>query len=181
MSGPGAWDGILDPGEEILWQGRPDQSFAIPPVNFGKAVFGLFFAGFATFWMIMASQAPGPFWMFGLIFFFAGVGMIAEALLMPTFRRRNTWYTLTDRRAFIASKTLLGGRKLDSYPIDPDTKLSLIDLTLGTIHFAEKTKRTDNGTVQTAIGFERITDAREVYALMRQIQRREDTLPEEQA
>lgn len=181
MTGQAGWDGILDPGEEILWQGRPDPGFAIPPGNIGKAVFGMFFAGFATFWMVMASMAPGPFWMFGLIFFFAGLGIIAEALILPTYRRRNTWYTLTNQRAFIASRSLTGARKLDAHPVTEQTRLSLSDGHLGAVHFAEEVKHSRNGTIRTAIGFERIPDAREVYALLRQIQRRDETPPEDQA
>ena len=178
MSGAAGWDGILDPGEEILWQGRPDPGFAIPPDNMLRAVFGIFFAGFAVFWMTMASVSPGRFWMFGLIHFAAGLGIAGEALVMPTVRRRNTWYTLTDRRAFIASRSLIGARKLDSHPITDRTRLSLSDGTLGTVHFAEKSRRSGNRTTRTPIGFERISDAREVYALMRQVQRRGNETPE---
>ena len=29
MSAPDPWAGLLDPGEEILWQGRPERGFAL--------------------------------------------------------------------------------------------------------------------------------------------------------
>lgn len=181
MSGPAGWDGILDPGEDILWQGRPDPGFAVPPGGLIKALFGAVFTGASVVWMMMAAHAPGPFWMVGLIFFFAGLGIIGDALVMPTIRRRNTWYTLTGSRAFIARRLLLRGRRLDSYPIGPDTKLTLVDGALGSVHFAAPTRRSETRTGTVPVGFERIPDAREVYALMRQIQRPDTTSSERTA
>ncbi|MGR3492221.1 MAG: aspartate carbamoyltransferase catalytic subunit, partial [Shimia sp.] len=85
--------------------------------------------------------------------------------------RRHTWYTLTTRRAFIATDKPIVGRKLSSYPLAPDTKIDFIDGPPDTIHFAEKTHRGDNGTTVTPIGFERIDGGREVLRLMRGVQR----------
>jgi len=175
MSGQAGWDGILDPGEKILWQGRPDPAFCVSVGNIAMAVFGVFFASFATFWMVMASQAPGPFWMFGLIFFFAGLGIVIGAVVGPTYRRRHTWYTLTDQRAFVATDLPLLGRKLESFPINARSPLSLQEGRPGSVHFAEKTKRGKNGPYTVQVGFERIGEARDVYALLRQIQRRDET------
>ena len=45
------WEGILDPGEKVLWQGRPDPKLHISGVHVFSGVFGLIFAGFALIWM----------------------------------------------------------------------------------------------------------------------------------
>ncbi len=165
------WDGILDPGEEVIWQGRPDGAVVFKPANIATFLFGLAFAGFALFWMIMASTAGGFFWMFGLIHFSVGIGISIGGLFWSAYRRRHSWYTLSNRRAFIASDLPLRGRSLDSYPITPDTVLSLDDGPLPTLHFAETTKRTKNGHRRIKIGFERIAEGRDVYRMMRDIQR----------
>jgi hypothetical protein len=171
MSVPAGWEGILDEGEEILWQGRPDSAFAFQPRMMIMTVFGVFFAGFALFWMLMASMAGGYFWMFGLIHFAVGIGIVAGTLWGPTFRRRRTWYTLTDRRAFVATDLPLVGRRLKSYPITAGSVLSYDQQDPATIHFAHEMRRGRNGSTRVDVGFDRIHDGAEVYRLMRQVQR----------
>lgn len=168
----GTWDDILDPSEQILWQGRPDPGLSIGPANILTAVFGTFFAGFALVWMVMASMAGGLFWMFGLIHFSVGIGIVAAALFGNAFMRAHTWYTLSDRRAFIATDLPLIGRKLKSYPITGDSVLEFHDADLPTIWFAEDSRRTRRGHRAVKRGFERLTDARTVYQAMRDIQRK---------
>jgi len=173
MNTQGDWAGILDPGETILWQGRPDPGFVLRPAQIGVALFGLAFSAFAMFWMIMASQAPGGFWMFGLIHFSVGAGIIAWAFFWGPYSRRHTWYTLTDRRAFIATDLPVVGKRLKSYPITEDTVLDFESGDLSTIIFHEERKRGKNGHYTVRIGFERIHDGAKVYRLMRNVQERE--------
>ena len=61
MSAPEGWDGILDEGEDIRWQGRPGTKVVWKIGHIFSVLFGLAFAGFALFWMIMASRAGGFF------------------------------------------------------------------------------------------------------------------------
>lgn len=170
---PAGWEGILDPGERILWQGRPVPGIVWRPQQLVALLFGLAFAGFALFWMLMAASAGGFFWMFGLIHFSVGLTVSFGPFFWPAYMRRHTWYTLTDRRAFIATDMPLLGRRLKSFPIERDTVLSYDAGTPATIHFAQVVRRTKNGTSRTDIGFVRVPDGPEVYALMRQIQRGE--------
>ncbi len=164
------WDGILDADEEILWQGRPDGALLLKPENIPLAIFGLVFAGFALFWMRMAASAGGLFWSFGLIHFSVGIAMIIGPSFWSAFRRRHSWYTLTNSRAFIATDMPGLGRRLKSWPIAKDAKLEFIDGTPPSLIFATQTRQGKNGSYQVAIGFERIMDAREVYEMMRNIQ-----------
>ena len=170
MSAPEGWDGILDDGEVILWQGRPGTKVVWKISHIMSFVFGLAFAGFALFWMTMAAQAGGYFWTFGLIHFSVGIGLAIGPPYWSAWRRRHTWYTLTDRRAFIATDLPLQGRKLQSYPIAKDTQLEYDRGEKATIHFAHEYRRTKNGSRRVPIGFERITDGEEVYRLIRKIQ-----------
>lgn len=170
------WEGILDQDETILWQGRPDGAFYFDIGNIFALVFGIFFAGFALFWMLMAAQAGGFFWMFGLLHFFVGLGVAIGPTFYSTFRRRHTWYTLTNRRAFIATDMPIKGKSLDSYPITRSTSMSLQEGPPDTIWFASTTKRTKNGTKTIKIGFEHIDQGRDVLRMMRDVQ--EDTANE---
>lgn len=169
---PEGWRGILDDGERIVWQGRPDQSFQIDIRKAPLALFGTVFAGFALFWMAMAAQAGGFFWMFGLIHFSVGIGLIYSATFWTVLKRRRTWYTLTNRRAFIASNLPFAGKRLDSYALTPETRLSLKSGNPGSVVFAREERRGSKGRRYTVdIGFERIAEADQVYALMRDAQR----------
>lgn len=170
---PAGWEGLLDPGERIVWQGRPDTAVVWTARSIPTMLFGVVFAGFALFWMIMASEAPGNFWMFGLIHFAVGVGLIIGPTFWSAYRRRNSWYTLTDRRAFIATDMPPMGRRLKSYPIDADTVLEFDGNEPGTIHFAHEYRRSKNGSYKVNIGFERVTGAAEVYGHFRAVQRGE--------
>jgi len=165
------WEDILDDDEEIIWQGRPDGQVVIGIKNIIGVIFGMFFAGFALFWMVMASSAGGMFWAFGLIHFSVGVGIMAGAVLLKPYIRRNSWYTLTSRRAFIASELPLVGRRLKSYPIGARTELDFREGDPSTIIFATEIKRTNNGTSKTEIGFERIENGRDVYKKFREVQK----------
>lgn len=165
-----SWAGLLQPDEHIVWQGAPDHSWHIGFGGMAMAAFGIFFAGFAVFWMTMASQAGGAFWMFGLIHFAAGIGIIFGGLVYPTYRRRHTFYSLTNKNAFIATDMPIVGRKLKSYPITASTPLDFTPGPLATIHFATETRRTKNGSKQVPIGFERIPDGAAVYTTIRDLQ-----------
>lgn len=173
MTGAQGWDGILDPDEEILWQGRPDPAIVLKVDSIVMTVFGLFFAGFALFWMVMAAQAGGFFWMFGLIHFAVGVGITFGAFLKKPLQNRRTWYSLSNKRAFIATDYPIRGRRLRSWPINGDTALSMDEGELSTITFATRAYRHKGRNRTRNIGFERIADGPHVYRLMRDIQRAE--------
>jgi len=168
---PPGWEGILDPGERILWQGRPDGRVVWRVRHLPTMLFGAVFAGIALIWMILAARAGDFVWTFGLIHFAAGLSLILGPTLWPAFRRQRSWYTLTDRRAFIATDMPIVGKRLKSYPIDADTVLRFDGDDPGTIHFAQDYRRGKNGSRKVDIGFERIAEGRDVYALIRRVQR----------
>lgn len=171
MKPPAGWENILDEGEQILWQGRPDARIVWKIGHIFTFLFGIAFAGFAVFWMVMASAAGGGFWLFGMIHFSVGLGIAFAPPFWGAWRRRHTWYSLSDRRAFIATDTPFVGRRLKSYPITDDTVIGFVPGAPATIHFATEHRRTKNGSRSVAVGFERIADGDEVYAKIRAIQR----------
>ncbi|MBW6505297.1 MAG: aspartate carbamoyltransferase catalytic subunit [Rhodobacteraceae bacterium] len=171
-SKPGGWEGILDDGEAILWQGQPDGRFTFGLRDFVAGLFGFIFAGFALVWMVIAASAGGFFWAFGLIHFSVGAAIAVGGPVWRAYRLRRTWYTLTDRRAFIATDTLTGGRMLEAYPVTAETALTLLGENPGSVHFASVMRRINKRDRLVPIGFERIEDAPGVLALMRDIQKK---------
>lgn len=185
---PPGWEDLLEPGERILWQGRPDARVEWGEVLSFQSMFGLVFTGFAVFWVAMARSMDNHFEdgglttifpLFGLPFVAIGLHLVVGRLLLDAFRRRGTWYTLTDRTAFIAV-TFRGRRRLERYPLARDMPLGLEDGTPGTVWFAEKVTHNAGGwtgtgsnrsyrgpsTTREQVGFRRIETPRRVYQLM---------------
>jgi hypothetical protein len=190
------WEGILDEGEEILWQGAPDGRLDFSGFWSVQTLFAVFFTGFSLFWVGMAFSITGGmgdavgqvvhivFPLFGLPFLGAGVYMLLGRFWADARLRRNSYYTLTNRAAYIGVDAK-GKRSLQRYPIGPNTRLTLEDGGLGAVWFASKvhtmprhvpqmrrSRTRIGGATQTtqAIGFEQIANARAVYAMMRKVQ-----------
>ena len=168
MSAPPGWEGLLDEGEEILWQGRPAARFSLNGVHPMSVLMGVFFMGFSVFWMSTAAGFGGYFWMFGLLFFGIGFWNAVGVHLWRVLLRAGTHYTLTSRRAYVASNAA-GQKTLKSYPIDANTPLQFDGGDPATIWFGAR-NRTQRGLTALPAAFEQISDGRTVYALFRQVQ-----------
>ncbi len=177
MSAIDPWEGLLDPGEVILWQGKPEPGVKLEWDSPFTAFFFIFFTGFSIFWMAMASKAPGPFWMFGLLFFGVGSYNLIGVHFWKAYLRRHQHYTLTNKRAFIGAQRF-GKRSLVSHPITPETKLHYEEGTLSNIWFAEKVSKNFKNPSVEKIGFERLAKGREVFAKFREAQIASDHHPQ---
>lgn len=173
------WRDILDPGETILWQGRPDPHPHWAALSLPRAASGAVVTAIALLWIVVADRItdsgdfPAPFHLFplfGLPFLAIGLHQLAGHVLWDAFRRARTWYTLSDRRAFIATDLPLRGKTLRSYPITADTILTFDDSELASIGFAFEPVPMKRTTRMRGVGFERIADGRAVYALLRGVQ-----------
>lgn len=173
-----AWRPFLSSGEKVLWEGRPVPGFKFSKYAIGKSAVGAIFFLFAIFWMVMAfgitSGGPTPSWgffpLFGLPFALVGAYLTFGHFFWDKWKRDKSNYALSDRRAFIA--TDLFGKSLKSYPIDRDTVLTFEPGSPPSVYFAEKTKRTKNGSYTIPIGFERIDEGEAVYRLLLAMQER---------
>ncbi|WP_444454163.1 aspartate carbamoyltransferase catalytic subunit [Rhodobacter capsulatus] len=164
---PEGWEGIMVPGERILWRGRPIARVKWLRVGI-MAAFGLAFAGFAVFWMVMAARSGAWFWAFGLIHFSVGLGLAVVSILEERMRLQDTFYTLSDRAAYVASRTLLKGRRLDTYPITAGLELGLRGGDkAGDVVFGTRSSWTISGLRAVEVGFLDITGAPEVFAILR--------------
>lgn len=174
------WEGILDEDETILWQGQPKPGIDWIKLLHFQTLFGIFFTGFAVFWIMTAFEMTGGmrggpsifkvFPLFGLIFVAAGLNMVIGRHLWAALTRSSTYYTLTDKAAYIATNTL-GRRKLTRWTFAEMGAVSLIDTTYGSVMFAEKRMASGNvrpssTALRTPVGFERIEDARQVHRML---------------
>lgn len=186
---PDGWQDILAPGERILWQGRPQARPDWAALISGKggvtgSLFGLFFAGFALFWIVqaasMTARAEGPlarlFPLFGLPFLVVGLNLVLGPALRPWAGLRGTWYTLTDRNAYIATRRL-GRRNLQRHPLAPGMLPALEDGSPGSVWFATMPGPGGGAWRGTGaagayggsggrVGFQNIPDARAVFRLL---------------
>ena len=170
MSTQDEWDGILAKDEKIIWQGRPSSEF-----KFQKRMLYHVFSVTVTILaaVIFLNAAPIDnenlnlfiFLALGINVFIALIGVIG-----PGYQRGRTWYTLTNKRGYIATALPMMGRKLRSYPIGPNTGIDFVQGNPPSIHFGTRAVKRDKRTVQEPDGFEYIADAPEVMRLIRDLQ-----------
>lgn len=171
MNTPSDWDDILEQDEVIRWQGRPDSTVKWLWPHFVSLALGLVISLFALLWMLAAAKQGGLLWTFGLLFVAIGLSLILGPPYLRPYIRSRTWYTLTNKRALIATDLPLKGRKVEAYPINTEAPLQL-DPRYGTsVYFATVMRRSRNGAYKMKIGFERIENAEQVYNLMCEIQK----------
>lgn len=163
---PPGWQGILDEGEQILWQGQPERGIRFETFDLRHIIPAVFITCFGLFWMSQAVQFSLFFAAFGLFVVGSGLWQTLGPVLRPAFIRARSFYTLTDRRAIIATDLPFQGRRLASYPIDRATPLEYVASDPPSILFGPPT-----GNKRTRAGFSHIADADRVMAMMRQIQR----------
>jgi hypothetical protein len=168
---PEGWEGLLDQGETILWQGAPDKGIVFSVPQIPEMLLGLVFA------VVPMGAALDPNTtlfsrLFTVPFMIVGLGIAMKSNILASLRRRGSHYTLTNRRAIIATRFPFSGRKLASYPISASTLLHLEEAgEFGTILFHRSEWRDAEGDrLSKNIGFERISEPRRVFSLMRQIQ-----------
>lgn len=110
-------------GETIVWSGQPNPSVIFHSEDFGLIPFSLLWGGFAIFWLLGASGLGG-FWKsqpdhtfqwFGVIwgtpFVLVGQYFIWGRFVYARWKKKRTYYALTNRRALIVEN---GWRRRDS-------------------------------------------------------------------
>lgn len=173
----------LEPGERLLWSGRPRQGLMLRRTDVFMIPFSLLWGGFAIFWFAMAVGGGAPAFMalWGLPFVFVGLYLIGGRFFWDAYQRSKTFYAVTDRRVLILSSGVMGQnlRALNPKSL-PETSLNLRPDGSGTITFG--TSPFFYGMGNTGFGrsqryappaFEGIADARSVYTLIQRVQRGE--------
>jgi len=167
----------LQPGERLLWSGRPDPIRGMLP-TFAIWLFAIPWTCFAVFWIAsaygMGSHANNTggggfafFPLFGLPFVLVGIGMLSSPFF-AYLKLKSTLYGLTDRRAIIVSGK--NTKSVDSYDgsnIGHIQRTERADRS-GTLSFAQKISNNGkNGPQTTNIGFVGIPEVRSVEQILR--------------
>jgi hypothetical protein len=163
-------EGLLEPGEKLLWEGRPRQGLMLRPRDTFMIPFSILWCGFAIFWesSVLSQSAPGFFALWGIPFVAAGLYFVFGRFLYDAFVRSGTFYALTDRRVLISA----GGfrREVRSLILEglTDLRLSENGDGRGTIKFGADPESQNRGFGSLASGsgapaFEGIEDVRGVY------------------
>lgn len=174
----------LEPGEEILWRGRP-----VARANWGPSQYaGLIIGGPAAAsgaWSAFAGwragreaaalgyDGGGVFAVLpGLVWLGFGLAALAAGLWYAPRRKAGTLYILTNRRAVLIERNPVFGRRVVARPILEGAVLELVESGDGTgkvwFHREEYSRpRDESGTVRERnIGFLDIAEAGKVYMII---------------
>ncbi len=173
----------LEPGEQLLWTGRPYQGLILSPFDVFLIPFGLAWLGFTVAITIAITKGPGPSDSPALIilplFLAIGLYLVCGRFWIEILQRRRTTYGLTNQRAIIIRGSFR--REVRSINLATMSDLSLSERRdrTGTIRFgggsdfAWYASGMQIWMPGSAGGnsFERIPDARQVYGQIRAAQR----------
>lgn len=187
----GGWDGLLEEGEHILWQGQPVPGIDWSQLFGPQTIVGAVFTGFSMFWMaasammISTGDTPFPFNLFplfGLPFLLIGLFMLFGHVLLDAYVRRGTWYSVSTRQFFIA-RNIYGRKRLEAVRIANVSEVKLLDETPGSViveverplgfHTSQRPGRGVGGmaTERQTYRLARIAEARQVWQMLRDQQR----------
>ena len=99
--------------EKILWSGQPEPSVDFIRADIFLIPFSLLWGGFAFFWFgavifsglggagnTTSAAAALMFYLVGMVFSIMGLYFIFGRFIYKRWKKRRTYYALTDRRAF---------------------------------------------------------------------------------
>jgi hypothetical protein len=174
----------LNPGERIIWSGRPQQGLMVRPGDALMIPFSLLWGGFAVFWEfgVVASGAPFFFTLWGIPFVLVGLYVILGRFFVDAAQRKKTYYALTNERIIIISGLFNQNIKSLELKKVPELNLSTKGDDKGTITFGalspmawmyEGSGFPNPRRYPIAPSFEMIDNVKTVYQYIKSLQREE--------
>ncbi len=180
MPSPEDWADYFEPGETLLWQGAPRRGLRITPLMIFLSLLGLpstvaggmaFLTGLEHLGTPDSATGYGLFMLlFGLPFVAAGLALTFGPWYAALKAHEKVRYALSDRRAYVAN--FWWKRTMESYPIGPEDPIELEQGRTDTVWFSSVLSHdSEGGKTRERTGFHGISDGRQVYDLLRQIQK----------
>jgi len=169
-------------GERLIWYGQPASGIRLRSSDVYLIPFSILWGGFAFFWeySVVTSKAPPFFVLWGIPFVAMGLYLIIGRFLYDASRRASTFYGVTDRRIIIITGSY--ERKVKSLNLATLPEMTLAEragglgtLTFGSVPFPYSMLQNGSwpGSARESVAqFELIEDARIVYQIVRDAQRR---------
>jgi len=91
---------FLNPGEQLLWWGRPKTGLLFRKADIFIIPFSLLWCGFSVFWVYLALSydAPMYFVLFGIPFVVIGLFLVFGRFFIDAWMRERTYYGITEKR-----------------------------------------------------------------------------------
>jgi hypothetical protein len=158
----------LTGGERLLWTGKPRQGIYFQTSDAAQTLVAIPFLAFSIFWEWKVTESGSLFMMlWGVPFVLIGLHMLVGRFFTSAWRRRQTYYGLTDKRAIIVTRGM--GSSVNSISLSGVAELAFTDGpgTRATITFGPETPVWAFGprqdTRQSSPRFEQIENGRDVY------------------
>ena len=172
----------LDPGERIIWSGRPQQGLILRPADALMIPFSIMWGGFAIFWEFTAVSGGAPFFfvLWGIPFVLVGLYMIFGRFFVDAAQRNKTYYALTNERVIIISGLFNQNVKMLKLQKLPEINISTKSNGKGTITFGASRPMAwmyagggfpNTGRYNLAPSFEMIDDVKTVYQKIKYLER----------
>lgn len=93
-------------GEKIQWVGQPEPQVLFTHSDIYLVPFSLLWGGFAIFWEILAWESRSFALCLGLPLFLIGLYFLFGRFLYKIWKKKHTYYAVTDRRVLVLTKKL---------------------------------------------------------------------------
>lgn len=170
----------LSRAERLLWSGQPKRGLLLRPSDSLVIPFSLLWCGFAIFWeaSVIHSKAPVFFKLGGVPFILFGLYFVFGRFFIDARTRERTYYGVTNERIIIV--TGLFTQQISSLTIRNLSEVTLAEhadrsgtITFGpTYPMAYRVPAGWPGAAKYAVpAFDMIDNAKEIYDLIRKIQK----------
>ncbi|MCI8947602.1 MAG: hypothetical protein HFI91_11210 [Lachnospiraceae bacterium] len=90
----------LAPDEQVVWRGKPMEGKIFSRNDIFMIPFSILWGGFAIFWEFSVLLMPTPFFfkLWGIPFVLVGLYMMAGRFFVQEYRKKRTYYAITDKR-----------------------------------------------------------------------------------
>ena len=174
----------LSAGESLLWSGEPKQGLLFRPSEIYIIPSSLLVTGFAVLWNVAVwnSDAPSYFRLFGVLPIVYAIYWLIVRFFVDAWQRSKTFYGVTNERVIMISGIFSRTVKSINLATITDISLSERPNASGTITFGPEDDVSDwrsklpfetrNNRVPTYPTLDSIPNAKRVYDIIRDAQRR---------